>query len=56
MPVAYEITAHGTLDGSPGLTLDDIVPNMIYSTKNKNWSNIGTAVHSGKPVPTGATP
>ncbi|MCX4589839.1 DNA/RNA non-specific endonuclease [Streptomyces sp. NBC_01549] len=56
VPVAYEIEASGTLNGKPGLSLDDVVPNMMYSNRFKNWSNIGTVSHQGKPVPTGATP
>ncbi|MEU0586502.1 LamG-like jellyroll fold domain-containing protein [Streptomyces sp. NPDC006132] len=56
VPVAYELTARGTLNGKPALTLDVPVPNMMYSTRFKNWYNIGAVTHLGKPVPTGATP
>ncbi|MGW0576254.1 LamG-like jellyroll fold domain-containing protein [Streptomyces sp. NPDC002920] len=56
VPVAYEMSAHGTLDGKPGLSLDVVVPNMMYSNKFDYWSNIGTVTHQGSPVPTGATP
>ncbi|MCX2928396.1 LamG-like jellyroll fold domain-containing protein [Streptomyces sp. NEAU-W12] len=56
VPVAYEMTAHGTLNGKPGLSLDDVVPNMMYSNKFKGWYNIGGVTYKGKAVPTGATP
>ncbi|WP_346770308.1 RHS repeat-associated core domain-containing protein [Streptomyces sp. Z423-1] len=56
VPVVYEITAHGTLNGKPRLSLDIPVPNMMYSNKFKNWYNIGLVTHKGIPVPTGATP
>ncbi|PWI14475.1 hypothetical protein DI272_10165 [Streptomyces sp. Act143] len=55
VPVAYEMSATGTLNGQPGLMLDDVVPNMMYSNKDSNWSNIGTVTHQGKPLPTGNT-
>ncbi|MFI1507160.1 RHS repeat-associated core domain-containing protein [Streptomyces sp. NPDC020597] len=56
VPVAYEMSAAGTLNGKPGLSLENVVPNMMYSNKFKNWSNIGTVSYVGKPVPTGPTP
>ncbi|MFH9554498.1 LamG-like jellyroll fold domain-containing protein [Streptomyces sp. NPDC017435] len=56
VPVAYEMSATGTLNGKPGLSLNQVVPNMMYSNKFNNWSNIGTVDYEGKPVPTGATP
>lgn len=37
VPVAYEMTAHGTLNGKSALSLDAVVPNMMYSNKYKNW-------------------
>ncbi|MGW9399086.1 hypothetical protein [Streptomyces sp. NPDC055642] len=55
VPVAYEMTVHGTLDGNPGLSLDDVVPNMTYSNEFMNWRNIGDVTYKGKAVPTGAT-
>ncbi|ELS55654.1 RHS repeat-associated core domain-containing protein [Streptomyces viridochromogenes] len=56
VPAAYEITAQGTLNGKPGLSLEVPVSNMMYSNKFKNWYNIGTVIHEGVPVPTGTTP
>ncbi len=53
VPVAYEMTAHGTLNGEPGLSLGVPVPNMMYSNKFKGWYNIGLVTFNGVPVPTG---
>ncbi|PAZ11830.1 laminin G [Streptomyces sp. SA15] len=56
VPVAYEMTARGTVNGKPGLELDDVVPNMMYSNKFGNWRNIGLVSYKGKPVPPVGTP
>jgi hypothetical protein len=55
VPVSYELTASGTLNGTPGLSLAEVVPNMMYSNRFSNWYNIGGVSHQGRPVPTGAT-
>ncbi|KAK1181995.1 DNA/RNA non-specific endonuclease, partial [Streptomyces sp. NBS 14/10] len=52
VPVSYEMTALGiTADGKPGLVLDEVVPNMIYSNKYKYYVNLGLFTEDGKPVP-----
>ncbi len=56
VPVAYEMTARGTLNGKPALSLDAVVPNMMYSNKYGNWHNIGGVTYKGHAVPTGSTP
>jgi hypothetical protein len=56
VPVSYEMTVHGTLNGRPGLALDEVVSNVMYSNNFNNWYNIGGVTHQGNPVPTGATP
>ncbi|MFF3377886.1 RHS repeat-associated core domain-containing protein [Streptomyces sp. NPDC002680] len=56
VPVSYEISAKGTLNGKPGLALAQVVPNLMYSNKFRNWRNIGMGTYQGVPVPTGATP
>ncbi|WP_406354787.1 LamG-like jellyroll fold domain-containing protein [Streptomyces sp. NBC_00658] len=56
VPVAYEMTAWGTVNGKPGLMLEDVVPNMMYSNKFGYWRNIGLASSKGTPVPLAGTP
>ncbi|MFE4828718.1 DNA/RNA non-specific endonuclease [Streptomyces sp. NPDC056672] len=54
VPVSYEITARGiTAGGRLGLVLDEVVPNMMCSTKSKLHFNLGLVSHNGQPVPTG---
>ncbi|MEV7679883.1 LamG-like jellyroll fold domain-containing protein [Streptomyces sp. NPDC088341] len=54
VPVSYEITARGiTAGGRLGLVLDEVVPNMMYSTKSKLHFNLGLVSRNGQPVPTG---
>ncbi|MCF4140407.1 DNRLRE domain-containing protein [Streptomyces sp. Tue 6430] len=48
LPVAYEIAAHGTLNGKPGLSLNEVVPNMMYSNKYEKWFNIGAVTYRAR--------
>jgi hypothetical protein len=56
VPQSFEITASGTFAGKPGLAFNEVVPNLMYSNKFRNWHNIGMVTYQGVPVPTGAMP
>jgi hypothetical protein len=57
VPVAFDITAVGWgPGGTPGIQIDEVVPNSIYSERN-GWQNLGLrSDSSGNPAPVGATP
>ncbi|MGQ4365409.1 DNA/RNA non-specific endonuclease [Streptomyces sp. SAS_272] len=59
VPVSFEMVASGILpDGSPGLSVGQVVPNSIYSPRQGVWKNLGMVTDSrnGAPVPTGSMP
>lgn len=44
VPVAFRMQASGyDPQGGPGIYFDKIVPNDMYSTRDKNWRNLGHA-------------
>ncbi|MDH2387249.1 DNRLRE domain-containing protein [Streptomyces sp. HNM0663] len=57
VPVAYEMSARGVSpNGEPGIILDEVIPNFMYSAKFADYRNIGLVSRNGAPVPVGATP
>ncbi|GAB3895324.1 hypothetical protein GCM10029964_075040 [Kibdelosporangium lantanae] len=55
VPVSFEMTAEGVYrDGTPGIHVHTVVPNMMYGVDDKNWHNIGLENSpKGKAVPYG---
>jgi RHS repeat-associated protein len=57
IPVAYEMSAEGVYrDGTPGIHMRSVVPNMIYSVKYGDWRNLGLQNRGGQAVPYGPMP
>ncbi|WP_079191902.1 DNA/RNA non-specific endonuclease [Streptomyces sp. CB00455] len=56
VPTGFSITARGwNQNGAPGININAIVPNSIYSPKYDHWRNLGLFNDTGttNPIPTG---
>ncbi|MEV5091377.1 DNA/RNA non-specific endonuclease [Streptomyces griseoincarnatus] len=57
VPVSFEISAADIhADGMPGINLNYVVPNSLYSPSRQQWRNLGIVTHANSPQPIGSMP